>query len=219
MKAIINATILCPVQGLIESGTIVFDESGIKEVGKSVKVPDEAEVIDADGKYVVPGFIDAHAHHGLFDGSIGWAGSDGNEMTEATTPIMRGIDGFNPHEPSLKEIVQGGVTSVNTGPGSGNVIGGEAFVFKPTRASVADEMVVLSPSGLKVALGENPKRIHGADNKRMPMTRMGVAALLRMTFTEGQDYLDEWAAFGAKARDAKEKDEVVPTPAHLESIL
>ena len=210
MKAIINATILCPVNGLIEKGIILFEKNQIRNIGKSVKIPSDAEIIDAESKYVVPGFIEAHSHHGLFDGTIGPMGSDGNEMTSPLTPEMRGIDGFNPHEPAIKEILRGGVTCVNTGPGSGNVIGGEAIVFKPIGSNVIDDMIILSPSGLKIALGENPKRIHGAE-KRTPSTRMGVAALLRKTFTDGHNYLNEWQAYGEKSRYAQ--DEGKPQPA------
>ncbi|MHA1290122.1 MAG: amidohydrolase family protein, partial [Candidatus Thorarchaeota archaeon] len=81
MKAIINATIFCPVNGLIKGGTILYDKK-IKEIGKTVTIPKGTKTIDAEGKFVVPGFIDAHTHQGLFDGSIGWAGADGNEMTK-----------------------------------------------------------------------------------------------------------------------------------------
>ncbi len=209
MKAIRNATILCPVNGLIEGGIIVFDEEKIHAVGKDIKIPQNADVIEAEGKYVLPGFIDAHCHQGLFDGSIGWAGADGNEMTSPLFPELRGIDSFNPDDPSLKEVLKGGVTCINTGPGSGNVIGGEAFVIKPNGSGVVDEMIVISPSGLKIALGENPKRVHG-NEKRVPSTRMGTASLLRKTFTEGLNYLEEWRAYGAKAREAKEKGEAEP---------
>ena len=212
MRAIINATIWCPVQGLIEKGTLLFEKGKIIDVGKALPVPSKSKVIDVEGQFVVPGFIEAHAHHGLFDATIGPMGLDGNEMTTPITPEMRGKDGFYPFEPTLKEIIKGGVTTVNTGPGSGNVISGEAFVIKPVPETVVEDMIVMSPSGLKVALGENPKRVHGQENKRMPMTRMGVAALLRKTFTDGQNYLDEWKAFGAKAKEAKEKKEVIPTP-------
>ncbi|MHA1480149.1 MAG: amidohydrolase, partial [Candidatus Thorarchaeota archaeon] len=211
MKAITNASILCPIKGLIEEGTILFDEKKIHDVGKSVKVPDGTDIIDAKGKFVLPGFIDAHCHQGLFDGSIGWAGSDGNEMTTPITPELRGWDSFNPFEPALKEVLIGGVTSINTGPGSGNVISGQAFVVKVTGDVVVDDMIVLAPSGLKIALGENPKRVHGTE-KRTPSTRMGVASLLRRTFTDGQNYLEEWASFGIKAREAKEKGESPPKP-------
>jgi imidazolonepropionase-like amidohydrolase len=212
LKAIINATILCPVQGLIEKGTILFDKGKIVEVGQSLAIPKGSKVIDAEEQYLLPGFIDAHCHQGMFDGTIGWAGRDGNEMTVPTTPEMRGIDGFNPFEPSLKEVLRGGVTAINTGPGSGNVISGEAFVIKPIGSDVVDDMIVLSPSGLKIAFGENPKRVHGQENKRMPMTRMGIAALLRKTLTEGQNYLEEWKSFGMKSREAKEKGETPPQP-------
>jgi imidazolonepropionase-like amidohydrolase len=189
----------------------LLDNGKIKTVGADVKIPSEAEVIDASGKFILPGFIDAHCHQGLFDGSIGWAGSDGNEMTTPITPELRGIDSFNPDEPSLKEVILGGVTCINTGPGSGNVIGGQAFTIKPIGGAVVDEMIVMAPSGLKMAMGENPKRVHG-NEKRTPSTRMGVASLLRKTFTEGQDYLDEWAVYGAKSREKKDKGEAPPKP-------
>ncbi|RLI54661.1 MAG: amidohydrolase [Candidatus Thorarchaeota archaeon] len=210
MKAITNATIVCPVNGLIEGGTILFSNK-IEAIGKNVQIPEKTKVIDADGKFVLPGFIDPHTHQGLFDGSIGWAGADGNEMTNPTTPEIRGIDSFNPFEPSLKEVIRGGVTCINTGPGSGNVIAGQAFVVKPTGSGVVDDMVVMAPSGLKIALGENPKRVYG-DQKKTPSTRMGVASLLRKTFNEGQNYLDEWKNFGEKAREAREKGEAPPKP-------
>ena len=197
--------------GFIENGEILCDGEIIHAVGKSLSVPDGTKKIDVQGKHVLPGFIDAHAHQGLFDGSIGWAGADGNEMTTPCTPEMRGLDSFNPFEPSLKETLLGGVTSINVGPGSGNVISGESFVIKPT-GKIVDEMVLLSPSGLKIALGENPKRAHGRDNKRMPATRMGIAALLRKTLNDGQNYLNEWQNFGAKSRESSEKGEVAPKP-------
>ncbi|MBD3405715.1 MAG: amidohydrolase family protein [Candidatus Lokiarchaeota archaeon] len=209
MKAITNATILCPVLGLIKDGTIVFDEKKIHDIGQGIKIPPDAETIDVGGKYVLPGFIDAHAHQGLFDGSIGNAGMDGNEATNPVTPELRGIDSFNPDEPSLKDILKGGVTCVNTGPGSANVVGGQAFVFKPNGSTVVDQMVVLAPSGLKVAFGENPKRVYGTD-KKTPSTRMGVASILRKTLIEAQDYLEEWRAYGAKARKAKGEGDPAP---------
>ncbi|MFW9963358.1 MAG: amidohydrolase [Candidatus Sifarchaeia archaeon] len=222
MKAIINATILCPVSGLIKNGTILFNGK-IRDVGKDIVIPKKAKIIDVEGKYVVPGFIDAHTHQGLFDGSIGWAGMDGNEMTNPITPEMRGIDSFNPDEPSLKEVLAGGVTCLNTGPGSGNVISGESFVIKPTGASIVDEMILLSPSGLKVAFGENPKRVHGVE-KRTPSTRMGVAALLRKTFAEAHSYKMQAKVYLEKAEEAKSRGEsppINPPPRNigLETVL
>jgi imidazolonepropionase-like amidohydrolase len=210
MKAIINATIFCPVNGLIKNGTILFDKK-IEAIGKDVEIPSKTKTIDAKGKFVVPGFIDAHTHQGLFDGSIGWAGSDGNEMTKATTPEVRGIDSFNPAEPSLKEVIIGGVTAINTGPGSGNVISGEAFVVKPIGSGVVDDMIVKAPSGLKVAFGENPKRVHGTE-KRTPSTRMGVASVLRNSLVEAQNHMRELEAYLEKVKTAEEKGEAPPAP-------
>lgn len=210
MKAIINATILCPVNGLIKNGTILFNGK-IKEVGKNITIPSGTKTIDATGKYVVPGMIDAHTHQGLFDGSIGWAGMDGNEMTKAVTPEVRGIDSFNPDEPSLKEVLLGGVTAINTGPGSGNVISGEALVVKPTGAAIVDEMILKAPSGLKVAFGENPKRVHGGE-KRTPSTRMGVASVLRKSLVDAQNHKRELQVYLEKAKEAKKKGETPPNP-------
>ncbi len=208
MKAIINATILCPVNGLIKNGTILFNGK-IVAIGKDVEIPIKTSIVDAEDKYVAPGFIDAHTHQGLFDGSIGWAGMDGNEMTNPITPEMRGIDSFNPDEPSLKEVLIGGVTCLNTGPGSGNVISGESFIIKPNGASTVDEMIVLSPSGLKVAFGENPKRVHGYE-KRTPSTRMGVAALLRKTLANARSYKITAQAYLEKAEEAKARGDSPP---------
>jgi len=187
---------------------VLFDGK-IVAIGKNVEVPDGTKTIDAEGKYVVPGFIDAHTHQGLFDGSIGWAGMDGNEMTNPITPEMRGIDSFNPDEPSLKEVLVGGVTCLNTGPGSGNVISGESFVIKPTGASIVDDMIILSPSGLKVAFGENPKRVHGTE-KRTPSTRMGVAALLRKTLVDARNYKMNARVYLEQAEEAKKKGQAPP---------
>jgi imidazolonepropionase-like amidohydrolase len=210
VKAIINATILCPVNGLIKNGTILFN-SKIKEVGKNITIPSGTKTIDAEGNYVVPGMIDAHTHQGLFDGSIGWAGSDGNEMTNPVTPEVRGIDSFNPDEPSLKEVLHGGVTTLNTGPGSGNVISGEALIVKPIGAAIVDKMILKAPSGLKVAFGENPKRVHGAE-KRTPSTRMGVASVLRKALVDAQNHKRELQVYLEKAEEAKNKGEAQPAP-------
>jgi imidazolonepropionase-like amidohydrolase len=130
-------------------------------------------------------------------------------MTKATTPEMRGIDSFNPDEPSLKEVLFGGVTTLNTGPGSGNVISGEAFVIKAIGASTVDEMIMLAPSGLKVAFGENPKRVHGA-KERTPSTRMGVAATLRKALAEARSYKMKAQAYLEKAQEAEKKGEAPP---------
>ncbi len=213
LKAIINGTVLCPKLGRIENAKILFDEEKIHSVGANdLDVPQNATIIDVQGKFIVPGFIDPHCHQGLFDGSSGWAGSDGNEMTDPVTPHVRGIDGFNPDEPSMKEVLHGGITCINTGPGSGNVIGGQTLIIKPIGGHIVDEMIVKSPAALKVALGENPKRVHGQQNKRMPMTRMGVAAVLRKAFTDAQNYIGSKEAYNRKLEKAKEDNKPLPAP-------
>lgn len=212
MKAIVNAKILCPNLGLIENGKILFDEEKIHGVGANIAIPEGTEIINAKNKYILPGFIDAHSHQGLFEGGIGWAGRDGNEMTDPITPHLRGLDSFNPDERSLKEVLKGGVTCINTGPGSGNVISGQAFIIKPFGEKIVDEMVLLAPSGLKVALGENPKRVHGQENKRMPQTRMGVAGLLRKTFTDATNYINEWETYRKRLAFSEEQGKAPPIP-------
>ena len=211
MFALVNGTILCPVQGKKENATVLVENGKIKDIGTNI-APEDVKIVDVSGKFIVPGFIDAHTHQGLFDGSIGWAGMDGNEMTDPVTPHVRGIDSFNPFEPSLKEVVRGGVTCINTGPGSGNVISGETLTVKVTGSNVVDEMILQAPSGLKIALGENPKRIHGLVNKRMPSTRMGVAALLRKTLTEALNYIREEEAYQIKIKTAEKEGTAPPNP-------
>ncbi|MFX0013164.1 MAG: amidohydrolase [Promethearchaeota archaeon] len=212
MKAIVNATILCPNQGLIENGSILFDEERIHTIGPDLTIPEGTEVINATNKYVIPGFIDAHSHQGLFEGGIGWAGMDGNEMTDPITPHLRGLDSFNPDDASLKEVWRGGVTCINTGPGSGNVISGQAFIVKPSGKTIVDEMILLAPSGLKIALGENPKRMHGQEHKRMPQTRMGIAGLLRKTFNEAKNYINEWETYRKRLEIAEKLGKAPPIP-------
>ncbi|MFW9905638.1 MAG: amidohydrolase [Candidatus Thorarchaeota archaeon] len=212
MKAIVNAMIFCPNHGIIENGSIIFDEDKIHAVGTNISIPESTEIINAENKYVVPGFIDAHTHQGLFEGGIGWAGRDGNEMTNPITPHLRGLDSFNPDEGSLKEVLKGGVTCINTGPGSGNVISGQAFVIKPIEDKIVDEMVLLAPSGLKVALGENPKRVHGQEQKRMPQTRMGIAGLLRKTLTDAKNYINEWETYSKRLAFFEQQGKAPPIP-------
>lgn len=174
-------------KGIIENGDIRIENGKIVEVSSGLNKQNGEEVIDLNGEFVYPGFIDAHCHMGLFEWGMGFEGIDGNEMTEPITPHMRGIDGINPMEIGFKHAREGGVTVVVSGPGSANVCGGTFGAFK-TYGKCIDDMVVKDPIGMKIAFGENPKRVYNSKSK-MPMTRMGTAALLRSLLIESKNYL------------------------------
>ncbi|OLN32520.1 hypothetical protein DSOL_1558 [Desulfosporosinus metallidurans] len=172
-------------------GGVLIEGTKITALGETldIDVPADALVIDAVGCLVLPGFIDAHCHVGIGEEIYRWEGEDFNEMTDPVTPDMRAIDGINPEDEGFRDARLGGVTAVFTGPGSANVIGGTGVVMK-TAGKIVDKMIVRDPAGLKVAFGENPKSVYG-EQKKMPMTRMGTAALLRQALVDAQVYRDK----------------------------
>jgi imidazolonepropionase-like amidohydrolase len=180
-----------PIEGEpIEGGTVVIEDGRITAVGGSdTTVPDGATRVDASGKWVLPGFVDAHVHLGVHEEAEGWAGQDTNEMTDPNTAHVRALDAINPAEIGFRDALSGGVLAVNVNPGSGNPIGGRTVALK-TWGRRVDDMVLREPSGLKSALGENPKRVYG-DKKQTPSTRLGVAAVIRSAFTEARNYMEK----------------------------
>jgi imidazolonepropionase-like amidohydrolase len=187
MLAIKNAKIITVTQGIIEQGTVLVDEGKVKAVGQQVAVPADAEVIDGTGKVLSPGLIDAHSHAGLDEEGYGSEGWDYNEAVDPATPWLRAIDGINPTEMGLRDAAANGVTTVCVVPGSANVLGGEGVIIH-TYGNVVDEMVVSRDAGLKVAFGENPKRVY-QQQKKMPTTRMGTAAILREHLVKAANYM------------------------------
>ncbi|HEY2299187.1 MAG TPA: amidohydrolase [Jatrophihabitans sp.] len=176
-----------PVVGApIENGTVLVIDGTIAAVGADVSVPSGIEVVDATGRWVLPGFVDAHAHVGVHEEGEGTAGNDTNEMTDPNGARMRALDAINPADLGFRDALSGGVTSVVVKPGSGNPIGGQTVAIK-TWGRVVDEMVIKSPCSVKSALGENPKRVYG-ERKQLPSTRQGVAAVIRDALTKAQDY-------------------------------
>ncbi len=187
MLAVINGKILTMAGPDIEKGTVLIENGKIKEVGRNLEIPEGTEVIDAAGKIIMPGLIDAHCHVGILEEVYRIEGNDINENTDPVTPHLRAIDAINPEDRGFADALEGGVTTVVTGPGSGNVIGGESLAMK-TAGKIVDRMVIKTPVGLKVAFGENPKRVYGS-NQKTPMTRMATAALLREQLVKAQNYM------------------------------
>jgi imidazolonepropionase-like amidohydrolase len=185
--AIRGAQILTAAGQDYAQGTIVITAGKIAAIGEHVAVPPGAELVEAAGKVVVPGLIDAHTHLGIHEEGLGREGSDTNELTDPLTPHLRALDGINPEDMGLREAAAHGVTCAVVLPGSGNVAGGLGALVK-TYGDVVDRMALREPCGLKVAFGENPKRVYG-DQKKMPSTRMGTAGLLREALTRAQTYL------------------------------
>jgi len=175
----------------IDGGTVVIADGRIAAVGGSdLAVPEDATIVAADGRWVLPGFIDAHTHLGVHEEAEGWAGNDTNEMTDPNTAHVRAIDAINPSDLAFRDAVGGGVLAVNVNPGSGNPIGGQTVAIKCWGRTV-DAMALRQPSGLKSALGENPKRVYG-ERKQTPQTRLGTAAVIRDAFTQAGNYIRKW---------------------------
>jgi imidazolonepropionase-like amidohydrolase len=189
----------------VDGGTVLIEDGKITAVGADVAVPDGASVIDAAGSWVLPGFIEAHGHVGVYEEAEGWAGSDTNELTEPVTAQVRALDAINPADLGFRDAIAGGVLAVNVNPGSGNPIGGQTVALKCWGRTV-DEMVLREPSGMKSALGENPKRVYG-ERKMMPSTRLGTAAVIRGAFVDAANYLQKIdAEQGKPAADRKPVD-------------
>ncbi len=186
MILIKNGKILTMAEKSYERGSVLINNGKIIEVGEDIDIREDVNVIDAKGRWVLPGFIEAHCHIGIYEQDMGFEGIDINEATDPITPELRAIDAINPMDSAFDDAVKAGITTVMTGPGSANVIGGQFLVMK-TKGKCVDDMVLLEPAAIKVAFGENPKRVY-RDKKRMPSTRMATASLLRETLTKAKSY-------------------------------
>jgi imidazolonepropionase-like amidohydrolase len=189
MDVAITGGYVVPVDGdPVDGGTVLIRGGRIVAVGTAgnVPVPDGVPVVDAAGQWVLPGFVEAHGHVGLWEEAEGWAGQDTNEMTDPNGARLRALDAVNPADTGFADALSGGVTTVVVLPGSGNPIGGQTAALK-TAGRTIEDMLVREPVSVKSALGENPKRVYG-DQKKLPSTRLGVAAVLRDAFTKAQNY-------------------------------
>lgn len=200
MLAIINAHLLTVTHGEIENGTILIKGGKIVGLGADVVIPDEADVIDAEGSFIMPGMIDASAALGLKEEGTRWEGDDRNENTQSPVmPHLRAIDGISPEDVAFQDARELGVTTVLSAPGSANVIGGQGAIIKTYERCTADEMLVKT-FGMKAALGEDPKSAWRAA-KKLPSTRMGTAAVLREALLKAAEYQKKLD----KAKDNPEK--------------
>ena len=187
----------------IPNGCVLIDDNGkIAAVGAEIATPEGCEVIDAQGRLVTPGCVDAHCHIGLDNEAVGWEGMDYNEIVDPLTPHMRAIDSIYPQDEAFELAVQGGVTTACTGPGSANVVGGTFAVIK-LYGNRVDNMILKDAVAMKCAFGENPKRCYGQGGKKAPMTRMGVAALLREILFKTRRYMEDKAAGKTPGFDMK----------------
>jgi imidazolonepropionase-like amidohydrolase len=195
-----------PIEGdPIDGGTVLVTDGKISAVlGPGTPLPDGVQVIDAAGKWVLPGLIDAHTHLGAYEDGMGWAGADTNELTGPNQAQVRVVDAINPADIGFRDAIAGGVLAVNVQPGSGNPIGGQTAAVRCWGRTVED-MVLRAPSGLKSALGENPKRNYGNRNET-PATRLGTASVIRSALVAAANYLaeqDNAAADEPAKRDLK----------------
>lgn len=191
---------LCVKNGMIHDAIreeafqadILVENGKIKAIGDNLKLNDGVQIVDAEGLFVYPGFVEAHGHIGLDGYGIGYEGMDYNELNDIISPQMRGIDGVKPLDPAFSAAAAAGITSVCVGPGSANVLGGTFTTIK-TKGKRVDDMVIRDAVAMKCAFGENPKRVY---RDKKDSSRMTTAALLRETLFKAREYMEKKEAAG-----------------------
>ncbi|RCS30164.1 amidohydrolase [Rhodanobacter denitrificans] len=206
-----HATIYTGTGERIDDGSVLLRDGKVAAVGKNIEAPAGAVVIDARGKYVMPGLIDVHSHLGVYPSPAVEATANGNEMTNPTTPQVMAEHSVWPQDPGFNTARAGGVTTLEILPGSGNLIGGRSVVLKNVPATTVQGMKFPdAPYGLKMACGENPMRVYGSRHQ-FPSTLMGDVAGYRQAFADAQAYDREWKAWEAKVK-AKGAVDAGPPP-------
>jgi imidazolonepropionase-like amidohydrolase len=212
MTAIVGATILTAAGQEIKNGTILFGDGKIVAVGTDVVVPEGTKRIDGRGKFVTPGIIDIHSHLGVYPSPGVQAVSDGNEATDPNTAEVWAEHSIWPQDPGFNRAREGGITSLLILPGSANLFGGRSITLKNVPSVTQQGMKFPgAPYGLKMACGENPKRVYGSKG-RSPSTRMGNIAVARRAWIDAAEYNRKWNDYRAKlaagedAGDAPKRD-------------
>lgn len=213
---ITNVTILDGVGGKIESGAVLFVDGKIEAIGESVEAPDNSVKVDGKGKWLTPGIIDVHSHLGVYATPDTASHSDGNEMTNPVTAQVWAEHSIWPQDPGFSRALAGGVTSMQILPGSANLVGGRAVTVKnvPNR-TVQDMKFPGAPYGMKMACGENPKRVYG--QKGGPGTRMGNVAGYRQAWADAQDYAAKWDRY-YREHDAGKDPKIPKRDLKLETL-
>ena len=202
-----NARILTMADGDYEKGDVRIHNGKITDIGLSLEATQGEDIIDASGLTVMPGMVDAHCHVGINGYGLGPEGSGSNEMVQPMTANLCALDGINPNNSIFDDSRNAGVTTICTGPGSANLLGGTCTIIK-TYGTCVDDMVVRREAALKAAFGENPKRCYGRMMQMAPYTRMGSVAMLRQRFYDAQAY--------EKAKEAARKQDKPQPPVDMQ---
>ena len=204
--AVVGAQVFTGTGALIDAGVVLVRDGKIEAVGAGLAVPAGYEVVDGRGKWVTPGLIDAHSHLGVYASPGVWANSDGNELTNPVTAEVWAEHSVWPQDPGFNTARIGGVTTLLVLPGSGNLIGGRGVVLRNVPARTVQDMKFPdAPYALKMACGENPKRVYGSKG-RAPSTRMGNVAGYRAAWINAADYVRRWDDYRAKTGRGEKAD-------------
>ncbi len=204
--AIVGATVMTGTGAVIEDGVVLMQGGKVEKVGAGLAVPAGYETVDARGKWVTPGLIDAHSHLGVYASPSVQANSDGNEITDPDTAQVWAEHSVWPQDPGFNRARASGVTSLLILPGSGNLFGGRGVVLRNIPARIVTDMKFPgAPYVLKMACGENPKRVYGGKG-RAPSTRMGEVAGYRAAWINAADYQRRWDDYRAKVAKGEKAD-------------
>lgn len=205
MKLLIKNGIILTMSGTVyQPGDLLIEDGKIKEIAPkiSIKGDDSLTTIPASNCIVMPGLIEAHCHVGITEEKKGKESDDANETSNPITPYLRGLDAINPLDSAFHDAIRGGITGIMVGPGSTNVVGGQFVFLKTAGSRCIEDLAILNPAAMKVSFGENPKTFYG-DQGKMPLTRMGIAFLLREELWKAKQYLKK----KKKAEDSLEEFE------------
>lgn len=203
-----NATVLTGTGSRLEGADVLLVEGRIQAVGPALQAPPNSRIIAGDGLWVTPGLIDVHSHLGVYPSPAVEANADGNEMTAPSTANVWAEHSVWPQDPGFRTALAGGITTLQILPGSANLIGGRSVVLKNVPSVTYQGMKFPgAPQGLKMACGENPKRVYGEEKHEFPSTRMGNVAGYRAQWAEAREYLRDLEEYQQKlasgANDAK----------------